>query len=886
MYRLCDEIIQAIIFQLEDPSSLVRTNRRFLTISKDSYVRARYFLVRYGNAEALFWALGRGGLLNERVLDILISSGAHLSRYLCQVAIHHYFKTQAHAFIRTTWVRSIPFGVFVHFLQVSADMYGEIPRGKGLDDGSLFACFLKESRYPEAMRATTRETVIEVLGKFKFIPFSPKDPLAAQFPLALAVDPSLLPLAIVNGFQMDIKYRDFIFRKMFEKCAGNTDAQTIVHHVRELGRLDQSMYLSRTVAAEVCVEATQNETGYAALKQLHKLDDLKFYLPALAEQLVKSFISTRQPANPTVGANLRLLFSDFPTSDSTVRLVVLLSLLAPYAAGRTSTHGRLRADLDAVNLVPTRCDMVNVMLHPLVEIPGLLLDYWKKEGLRSSHAGRSNSEPVSKAEEVARDKVARNMAEEVAIACLELGFKGKTLKKLCEEYPSVQNAVVQTLAARYDIAESVLSAAGNHLHEEMGTRGDPEVQAKLARDYNETKIEYVHLAGCSCGIDDDEQRETVPVEAVSAPQMDRRQRWDAVQLDAEDDIGLESLSDMIQRDEMTGSRYIRRRWSISGSADVSPFSRDHLTVSHWVKAKFKERSRVTALFLTHAILNNNLPLINYFLSGSDMGYTTMTPQNPVPITLKHFKLLAKLGRAPSYQLFVAIECGAEFYKSETDYTDAEFSGHQPLSIKQERTSPVPVTSSTSRRKSSSPVDLSQRQKVVAGNGSLKRPRRRAAAIPDFSYVVPSSDDEAIVEDDDGDYHGSYSVDLSDEECGQAGSSAHKREQDSQQKRHARNMQTWVNALTDLQKEETKKLKLRKKELEKDAPTGSKVVVPKTEFLKFITTNLRHLRKSAGQRWIDAFGQTVAHAKEDSDDDDDDDYRRTRSKRRKVATHTL
>lgn len=94
---------------------------------------------------------------------------------------------------------------------------------------------------------------------------------------------------------------------------------------------------------------------------------------------------------------------------------------------------------------------------------------------------------------------------------------------------------------------------------------------------------------------------------------------------------------------------------------------------------------------------------------------------------------------------------------------------------------------------------------MAGNGSLKRPRRRAAAIPDFSYVVPSSDDEAIVEDDDGDYHGSYSVDLSDEECGQAGSSAHKREQDSQQKRHARNMQTWVNALTDLQKEETKKV---------------------------------------------------------------------------------
>jgi len=79
-----------------------------------------------------------------------------------------------------------------------------------------------------------------------------------QFPLALAIEPRLLPLAVFNGFTMDGKvstsissprlysnlsqqYRDFIFRKMFEKPAFPSDnhAEEIVRHVRELTQLDQ-----------------------------------------------------------------------------------------------------------------------------------------------------------------------------------------------------------------------------------------------------------------------------------------------------------------------------------------------------------------------------------------------------------------------------------------------------------------------------------------------------------------------------------------------------------------------------------------------------------------------------------------------------------------------
>lgn len=58
-----------------------------------------------------------------------MSSGAHLSRYIIQVAIHHYFHTQSH-FIKTPWVRNVPFPVFTYFLKLSVEKYDEIPRGK------------------------------------------------------------------------------------------------------------------------------------------------------------------------------------------------------------------------------------------------------------------------------------------------------------------------------------------------------------------------------------------------------------------------------------------------------------------------------------------------------------------------------------------------------------------------------------------------------------------------------------------------------------------------------------------------------------------------------------------------------------------------------------
>ena len=103
---------------------------------------------------------------------------------------------------------------------------------------------------------------------------------------------------------------------MFEKPAFPSDnhAEEIVRHVRDLIRLDSRykgsmttpcpdhrpttfmnrMFLTRTVAAEVCMEAKTNESAYKALKKLDESGDLLFELSVLVEELIK----VRKPHPP------------------------------------------------------------------------------------------------------------------------------------------------------------------------------------------------------------------------------------------------------------------------------------------------------------------------------------------------------------------------------------------------------------------------------------------------------------------------------------------------------------------------------------------------------------------------------------------------------------
>jgi hypothetical protein len=81
----------------------------------------------------------------------------------------------------------------------------------------------------------------------------------AQFPLALSIEPRLLPMAIANGFRMDgrvriynffvvrltlneemlVQYRDFVFRRIFVRTEEH-GVEDVLLNVRELCRLDAS----------------------------------------------------------------------------------------------------------------------------------------------------------------------------------------------------------------------------------------------------------------------------------------------------------------------------------------------------------------------------------------------------------------------------------------------------------------------------------------------------------------------------------------------------------------------------------------------------------------------------------------------------------------------
>lgn len=75
IYIFLVEIIQLILNELNDPTNLSLVARRYHQFTEDPYVRASYFLSRYGRIQAFFWALGRGKLMTNEVINVHRSSG-------------------------------------------------------------------------------------------------------------------------------------------------------------------------------------------------------------------------------------------------------------------------------------------------------------------------------------------------------------------------------------------------------------------------------------------------------------------------------------------------------------------------------------------------------------------------------------------------------------------------------------------------------------------------------------------------------------------------------------------------------------------------------------------------------------------------------------------
>ncbi|CCM03531.1 uncharacterized protein FIBRA_05665 [Fibroporia radiculosa] len=835
MDRLCAEIVQLILNELDDPTAFSLISKRYYNFTQDPYVRSSYFLSRYGRIQALYWALGRGKLLTERVIDDLILL------YFC-LNIDPAIQWRSHFPLPRT-------------------MRDPSLLPKGEDDGSIFAALLKSSRFPTEARAAKWETLKEVLEKFKFIPFSQKDPMMAQFPLVLAVEPRLLPYARANGFRMDCKYRNFVFRKMFEKPAIQFDGRVdeIVENVRELSRLDPHMFLSRTVAAEICMEAKTNEPAYTALKRLDKDDVLKFDLSSVIEDLTKLFINTRSISSLYTYSILRELHADFPSQDPTVRLVLLCTVFfsdgLPFP---TSLHGSATSSNSYVNLCREKVDAMG--LSPVTR--GDLFDMLVNKFVPDRFGGIIEYGRVVLGMSKAEVDI---LLQEVAVACLEIGCKGKMLKKLVETDESLSDVIAAYVLRNLRLTMEDLPPS----EDEKACRG---FEARLCRDFIATRRFFHPLALTG------EERGLVVLEAepvVAAPQgpedsaenegdeSDDEEIIDTGEHVGRDDhedlgpIGQDTLSTMIRKDELAPSR--RRRFydmytSYNDSIGKLTYPADYQQVGRWVRTHYGRRSAITAVFMLHAVLNENAIVLQPYLYNEP--YDTAAR---VPITLKHFKMLARLGRPPNMVLYDDIEAGTEFYFSEEDYlTPEELAGITPSTSKT-RTRRVKVKSECSARQ-----DMSSETSAVIAEalgekprGSLrnrKRPRRSAAATV-RSYVVPDSDDEEIAED--------------------------KPDEQVKRRRSETNLQRWIKHLTILLKEEQRKYKEKKKREQAAAEPGTRVRVLKSEFLKSLTTNLARLRKADQEKRKQLYGADVPSDDYSEGEEDEYQYRTTRSKRRKV-----
>ncbi|KAF8895518.1 hypothetical protein BD779DRAFT_1499942 [Infundibulicybe gibba] len=845
MERLCDEVVQLVFYELPDPTPFTHVSRRFHRFSQDPYVRAHYFLARYGQTQAMFYALGRGKVLTEQVLDILLTSGAHLSRYLVQIAMHHYFHAQAH-FIKTPWVRNVPLRVFAYFLKLAEAKYGEIPRGKGEDDGSRFSSFLKESRFPVQMKNVSWETIRDIMDSYNFIPFCNKDPIMAQFPLALAIEPRLLPYAVANGFHMDSKYRDFVFRKMFERpTLSETRPDDVAQNVRELCRLDSTMFVSRTVAAEVCMEAKLNDTGYSALKLLDKSGHLRFELSTLVEDLLKTFLKTRSISNPITNEVLRYLYTDFPSSDSSVRIVILVAVFIS-AENMQLAPATVHSRLETLGLLPiTKKDLYNVLVNPFVERFSVLLEYAREEVGEGSEKGMNEGGVVQ-------------LIEESVAKCMEVACKGKIVKKFYDDYPTVHETIIRLVLEKYPIKMEDLPAWDE----------DPSAAAryetKLCRDFLKHGLGAIELENMAQlppseidgerGMDEGLEHEPV-IDALVIEDSHGLEEGRDEQRSSNLDLGIitqESLTTMIRHDEVVPARARRRMhypYGVYGdSSGKLQYPHDPVHVGRWAKNTFGARSSVMAVLMTHAVINDNSTLLHNYLMFADIQGSS---SGRVPITLKHFRLLARLGRAPSFYIYHDIEGGAEFFFDEEDYVCKTDSSRKLLKSKVKMEIPQGSIPSTSRFLG--PIQSSSSPLLSSTLRGKKRPRRSAAAAV-RSYAMPDSDEDTTAEN----YYPTV-----------------------EKKGAETNLQKWLKHLGELMKEEQRKFKDKKKQLDMAAEPGTKLRIVKNEFLKSLISNLRTLRKVEEEKRLKLFGPEIFI--DDDSDEDDDEYRHKtiRSKRRKI-----
>lgn len=869
---LSDEVLLLIFVQLDDPAALSATSRRFHRISREPYTRALYFITRYGPQYAMYWALGRGKLVDNRMLDILVTSGAHISRYLVQCMMQYRGHSAPHSFIRRQWSHNLSFESFVHFLNIAHERLGykELEWSKNSDDGAVFRQWLVDKKSHGGRTRVSWETIQEMFQTYGFIPFCPKDPLVLDFPLALSYEPRLLPLAFANGFRIDVKYRDFIFRKVFEKPTvvreGRED--TIIKMVGDLQRLDPIMFVSRTVAAEVCMEAKINEQGYMALRKLDAARKLPYSLSSLVSALIKLFSNTRSVTFPKTISLIQSLYLDFPNhTDPKIRHVLLLTVFCSptnmqwsdedpgtlmtklldklvelhlirrvsLASGPPSTSKLRRGDHTEPPETLSRQELIDVLLSPFTENERSCIAYAR--------------DPLGMGME---DWEIVELKKEVAARCLPIGSKGKMLKRLCED-KRIEASVAEAMKGHAIRLEDLPDSFSPECATYRATLGAslpvigmdlygfvPLWATQAEEEEPETEVKTEDEKGTAASPDGGMQKSifTTPNRSLGT-------------------ISQDTLTARLDRDE-SGARWNRRRWwphnqalhSMPSELEAKlPYPASPRHVTEQILDHFKSHSRATAIMMTHCVINGNGQALTQYIEEN------------VPITLFHFKVLARLGRQPCWKFWHKVESQA-FYFSEDDYLPPE-STKPPSSDKMSINTLCHPDPTKPERFQTPDTSVSS----VEGFSLSGRPRRQAASAT-RSYKIPTESDEEILDETE-----SYlAIAEKGRGKGRAKGKGKAVERPPAIQSESTSLHLWAKHLGLLLKEEEKKWKERKRLAERDQFGRPKERIFKTEFMRSLASRIVSLRERDR-------ASTPVPVVEDDSDDEYVQPRMTKSKRK-------
>ncbi|KAG8694016.1 hypothetical protein FRC08_008749 [Ceratobasidium sp. 394] len=836
--RLSDDVLLLIFIQLDDPAALSATSKRFHRISKESYTRALYFITRYGPQHAVYWALGRGKLVDNQMLDIMVNNGAHISRYLIQCMMQYRGHSAPHSFIKRQWSHSLSFESFVHLLNIAQQRLGYkvLDWSKNSDDGAVFRQWLVDKKSLGGRVRVAWEVIQEMFQAYGFIPFCPKDPLVLDFPLALSYEPRLLPLAVANGFRIDVKYRDFIFRKVFEKPAvvreGRDD--NIIKMVGDLQRLDPIMFVSRTVAAEVCMEAKINEQGYAALRRLDATKKLPYSLSSLVSALIKLFSNTRSVTFPKTISLIQSLHMDFPNcNDPKIRHVLLLTVFC------SPTNMQWSDEAHGI-LMPKLLDKL-VELHLIRSTPPAGSSPSSSKAKENDHARPPKTLSRNELVEVllspftenerscvayARDPLGMGLNDweviqlkgDVAVRCLPISSKGKMLKRLCED-KRIEARVAEAMRLHAIRLEDLPDSFSPECSTYRATLGAslPVIGMDL---YGFVPLWATHTE------EDEPETEVKAEDGKSAAAFSGGGVQKSIFTSANCNLGTisqDTLTARLDRDE-SGTRWNRRRWwshnqgvhSIPSELEAKlPYPASPRQVAEHILEHFKRDSRATAVMMTHSVINGNVQALDQYIDEN------------VPITLFHFKVLARLGRQPSWKFWQKVDSQA-FYFSEDDYLPPE--NIKPLSSGKMSINtlcnPDPIKPERLRTPDT-PVGSEE------GFSLTGRPRRMAASVP-RSYKIPTESDEEAADETE------YSSTVTRWTKGKGKGKAEERTPPVQSE--STSLHLWTKHLGLLLKEEEKKWKERKRLAERDEYGRPKERICKTDFMRSLANRIVAFRE--------------------------------------------